>query len=157
VFLWADEAQHFVTEQDLDFEQTARSAMVATVMLTQSLPNIAAMVGETKAKCLIGLLQTKIFHANSDPETNQYAEQLFGKRRRGRGSTPLSLEGTWSESMEDGPLVPAEIFTGLKTGGPSADPRFDRRVAALIFQAGRQWGSTHRDRHYHEFLQRRIK
>lgn len=155
VFLWADEGQHFVTESDLGFEQTARSALVATVMLTQSLPNITAAVGETRGNCFVGLLQTKVFHANSDVETNQYAEQLFGKRKSRRLTVPLSLEGTWSESAEETPLIPAGLFTTLKAGGPSEDPRFDRRVGAYVFQAGRQWRVKHRDRHYHEFEQRR--
>jgi hypothetical protein len=154
-FLWADEGQHFVTEEDLGFEQTARSALVATVMLTQSLPNITAAVGETQGKCLAGLLQTKVFHSNSDVETNQFGEQLFGKRKAGRVTAPLSLDGTWSRSTEEVPLVPAGLFTALKTGGPSPDPRFDRRVGAYVFQAGRQWRVKHRDRHYHEFEQRK--
>src|SRR5690606_16888275 len=35
VFLWADESQHFVSAEDLYFQATARSALAATVYLTQ--------------------------------------------------------------------------------------------------------------------------
>lgn len=83
VFLWADEAQYFVTREDALFQQTARAKLAATVYLTQNLPNYYAALdgaGSTAAtESLLGNLQTKFFHANGDPATNEWAERVFGK------------------------------------------------------------------------------
>ncbi|MBL8879957.1 MAG: hypothetical protein JNG88_12625, partial [Phycisphaerales bacterium] len=51
VFLWADEAQNFITAYDAQFQTTCRSARVATVYLTQNISNVyAALGGESKGK-----------------------------------------------------------------------------------------------------------
>ena len=50
VFLWADEAQNFVTSEDMLFQQTARSQWAATVYLTQNVPNYHAALGSRNAR-----------------------------------------------------------------------------------------------------------
>src|SRR5205814_2119261 len=67
-FLWADEAQLFATSHDAIFQGTARSARVATVYLTQSLPGYHAAIGaggngQAFVHALTANLATKIFHA----------------------------------------------------------------------------------------------
>jgi TraM recognition site of TraD and TraG len=83
VFLWADESQYFVTKEDALFQQTARSSKVATVYLTQSLSNYYAALGGDRSKAfvdsLLGNLRTKVFHANADPVTNEWAAKSFGE------------------------------------------------------------------------------
>jgi len=152
-FMWADEAQYFVTAADAGFQQTARSSMVATVYLTQNLPNYIAAIGENPTHSLLGNLQSKVFHANGEPATNEWAESLFGKDLRPFGTNPVFSPGTPSEGMSYGPVVPAIRFTELRKGGASLDPRLDRRVGSYVFQAGRVWRSHRPDRHYHEFHQ----
>lgn len=152
-FLWADEAQYFVTPQDAGFQQTARSAMVATVYLTQNLPNYYATIGEAATHSFLGNLQTKVFHANGDPTTNEWAERVFAREERPFLSSPLTKQGSPSESYSFSPVVPAIRFTELKKGGPSRHADRHGRVGAYIFQAGRQWRSTGAARHYHEFEQ----
>ena len=82
VFLWADEAQHFLHEHDADYQATARSSRIATVYISQNIPNYYASMGgqraEYKVKSFLGTLATKIFHANADIETNKYASELIG-------------------------------------------------------------------------------
>ncbi|MBN8865544.1 MAG: TraM recognition domain-containing protein [Sphingobacteriales bacterium] len=82
VFLWADEAQHFLHEYDSEFQATARSSRIATVYISQNLPNYYASMGgerfEHRVKSFLGTLGTKIFHANADIETNRYASELIG-------------------------------------------------------------------------------
>lgn len=83
VFLWADECQFFLSPYDAEFQSTARSARACTVYLTQNLPAYYARIGgrnpEHIADSLLGHFQTKIFHANGEPRTNQWAADLIGK------------------------------------------------------------------------------
>jgi hypothetical protein len=145
VLLWADESQYFVTNHDVIYQQTARSKRAATVYLTQSLPNYYAMLATrdpvSATQSLLGNLQTKIFHANGDPTTNEWAERLFGQEvalRAGRSHNrkqqePLSRTNSVQESRE--PVVPSRVLTTLRKGGPA----HDFRVGALVFQGGRAW------------------
>ena len=87
VFLWEDEAQYFFSEHDHHFQDTARSARVSRVILTQNLPNFYKAFGQdgrTVADSVFGNLNTKVFHANSDPTTNEWAAKIFGQEMRPR-------------------------------------------------------------------------
>ena len=150
---WADEAQYFATPEDAQFQQTARSSMIATVCVSQNLPNYHLAMGEAATQAFMGNLQTKIFHANGDPTTNEWAERVFGKDLQPFLSDPVTGKGTPSEAFSYSPVVPAIRFTELMKGGPSSDPSRHGRVGAYIFQAGRQWRTTGASRHYHEFVQ----
>jgi hypothetical protein len=95
---------------------------------------------------------TKIFHANSDRDTNQFAADLVGRRlqhlRSTGSSSSLSLGAQSSlgassnrgrsESM-DFEVQPTE-FSTLRKGGPENAGTAD----ALVFQNGRLWSSTGR-------------
>lgn len=143
VFLWIDEAQHFVTEEDMLFQQTARSAQAASVYLTQNISNYHAQFrgsgGRAIADSLLGGFQTKIFHQNGDPLTGEWAERLFGYGPVALGSRAVSGPAssvTCTNSDTFLPLVPANSFATLKKGGPSNN----RIVEATVFQ-GRIWDS----------------
>ncbi|WP_426030925.1 type IV secretory system conjugative DNA transfer family protein [Caulobacter sp. DWP3-1-3b2] len=90
VFLWADEAQYFVTTFDPEFQSMSRSSRCSTVYLTQSLPTIYAKIGGENAKhradMLLANFGTKIFHNNSCPETNRWAAETIGRSLQRRGS-----------------------------------------------------------------------
>ena len=96
VFLFADEAQLFVSPYDLEFQSTARSALAASVYITQNLPSLYARIGgrnpQDQADAIIGNFQTKIFHANSDHRTNQWAADTIGRAMQRR------FNRNWSES-----------------------------------------------------------
>jgi hypothetical protein len=141
VFLFADESQYFVTRQDIDFQQTARSVRAATVYLTQNLANFHAALGgshgQAMTSSLFGNLNTKILHANGDPDTNEWAERLFARGPSNRRSFSLDSKGGLQrgqqESLEFN--VSAAEFITLKRGGTAAG----RCVEALVFQGGRRW------------------
>lgn len=141
VFLWADESQYFITPEDRMFQQTARSSRVATVYLTQNLPNYYAATGssrfESDVQSLLGNLQTKIFHANGDPVTNEWAEKLFGRRRLSDTSYTIGEQVSAHSGPNDQALVPAVEFTTLRMGGKHN--RF--LVDAYVFSGGRTWNS----------------
>ena len=144
VFLWVDEAQNFVTEYDMQFQATARSTMACTVYLTQNLPNYYAEMGGEHSKyrvdSLVGNLQTKIWHANADPMTNENAAEIIGKSWHKRKSTGESF-GESSFNLSSGEQesfdydVPPQTFTKLKKGG-----RLNNNIVeAVVFQNGRLW------------------
>jgi hypothetical protein len=131
VFLWTDESQLFVNKYDVSFQSTARSARVATVFITQNLPNYyAALGGEAAAKAfvdsLIGNLNTKVFHNNTCAVTNQYAAELFARdwqKISSGGMTSADGKTSFNQGTSDHleyTVLPRE-FTNLATGGPKND------------------------------------
>ena len=162
VFLWADEAQYFVTSNDMKFATTCRGARVALVLLTQNVSNFeAALGGSEKGKAetasLFANLNTKIFHANGDPVTNQWASTLIGRTRQHFANSSASNSGKdwaaaalgmaelgqqsagFSESYEFD--VQPTAFAELRTGGPDNDWCVD----AIVFQNGKQFAATGRN------------
>lgn len=141
VFLWADESQYFVTTHDVLFQQTARSKLAATVYLTQSISNYYAAMrsrnGNAAVDSLLGNLATKIFHANGDPVTNEWAERLFAKDFIHLRSSGMTSDSVVSRNVQESmlPSVPAKLFTTLRKGGPQNN----RIVEAFVFQGGRKW------------------
>ncbi|MBE7508551.1 MAG: TraM recognition domain-containing protein [Planctomycetia bacterium] len=164
VFLWADEAQHFITSYDMQFQTTCRSARVATVNLTQNVSNVYAALGggdkgRAEADSLFANLNTKIFHANGDPVTNEWAASLIGRARQflasgnssydndhrwaaavgldwldGGGSTSAGFSETFEYEVQ-----PRE-FTRLRTGGPANGWIVD----GIVFQNGRTFAASGR-------------
>jgi type IV secretory pathway TraG/TraD family ATPase VirD4 len=139
VFLWADESQHFLHEYDAEYQATARSSMIATVYLSQNLPNYYAQMGGKgdkagyKVKSFLGTLATKIFHANADIETNKYASDLIGDAYRinisntesysGNEKSNFSASETKSKRLEK--RVRPEMLGKLRTGSPANDNNVD--------------------------------
>ncbi len=125
LFLWADEAQNFLHEHDAEYQATARSSRIATVYISQNLPNYHASMGGEKSsqrvKGFLGTLATKIFHANADIETNRYASELIGDGffiNVTKGSTVSGqFSSTRNKSLKIDRIVRPEDFASLKTGG----------------------------------------
>ena len=141
VFLWADEAQNFLHEYDADYQATARSSRIATVYITQNIPNYYANmkgdVGEYKVKSFLGTLATKVFHANADIETNNYASDLIGEayQRKEQESSCVTDGKTTVTTTLDTELVKIvrpEKFHTLKTGGT----KYDKKVTGYIHVQG---------------------
>lgn len=147
VFLWADEAQYFVTSEDMLFQQTARSKHAATVYLTQNLPNYYAALDTTGStsvtESLLGNLSMKIFHANGDPSTNEWAERVFGQKRkklRNPSTSPGAAYGSQT-SRQETPVVRGSTLTSLRSGGHARTPNdaLANKVEGIAFFPGRTW------------------
>lgn len=139
VFLWADEAQYFVTREDMVFQQTARSKRVATVYLTQNVSNYYAALGKHNSEAvthsLLGNFQTKVFHSNADPVTNEWAERLGGHEMKETSSDSMDSKGASVGRSESWlPAIPASTFFRLRKGGP---PFWV--AEAVVFCSGRPW------------------
>jgi hypothetical protein len=127
VFLWADEAQNFVSAFDAEYQAVARSAGGCTVYLTQNRESYRRVLGNfDTVDSLLGNLQAKFFHQGSG-ETNEWAAKLLGERwleiastnvgRSGQvGADPSSSSGV-SRSEQRRYFVEPSRFTTLKRGG----------------------------------------
>lgn len=134
VFLWADEAQNFLHQHDVDYQATARSSRIATVYISQNLPNyISSMSGDkaqTRVQSFLGTLGTKIFHANADIETNNYASELIGDGVK--LSTTETLSGMGEAVITKEKVVERRIrpekFVRLRSGGQINQNKVDAYV-----------------------------
>lgn len=147
VFLWCDEAQYFVNPYDQIFLTTARSSRTATVFLSQNISNYFAMMGsgeDAKARVdsLMGNLSTKIFHANSDAVTNQYASTLIGSSKEVMATSNIqhqafSLKDNYTQGSTTQylPQIQPKEFTTFRTGGINNNYEVD----GVVFANGRRW------------------
>jgi hypothetical protein len=99
-FLWIDEYQMFTSSYDPQFLSACRASMVATVLLTQSLPTLyATMPGDNardKVDQLVGLCATKIWHSTSCTHTAKWAADMIGRTLHQRGN--FSAGDSYSEN-----------------------------------------------------------
>ncbi len=133
VFWFVDEAHELVCNYTPEFLATARSARVASVLISQNKPNyLAAMGGEAgrhRVDAFLGNMGTKIFHANGDPETNQWASDMI--------SEEVQTRTNWHGSIESG----QGRGGGGRIGGPQGhalgihDPQ-KRRAAERLHHRG---------------------
>ena len=150
VFLWADESQFFANSYDALFQSTARSSRACTVYLTQNFPSYLAVFGgansQAEVEAFVGNLQTKIFHANGDPMTNEWAAKSIGRTRQsyftggmteqvGKVAAAGGVQQSAGEHQTVDFVVRPQEFTMLRTGGEESDMQVD----GIIFQGGRRW------------------
>lgn len=161
VFLIADEAQNFISRTtDAAFQATARSSLVATILLSQNLPGLYEAVGGESGRhvidALTGNLRLKLFASQDDLNTCLWQSELLGKIKRfsfngssqPRTDRPFDLfhpranvSAGFSESW-DYTIQPWEWSHGLRNGGPANGFLVD----AIAYQGGRIWksnGKTH--------------
>lgn len=152
VMLWEDEGQYFFSENDHHFQATARSARVCRVILSQNLHNFYKEFGSSggaAANSVFGNLNTKVFHANNDPLTNEWSSKIFGSEIHSRLTIsqnpappnrsqdlsdeifaafyPPSTTG-FSQSEHWEPAVRPEEFNLLRNGGPQHDFEVDAYI-----------------------------
>jgi len=141
VFMWVDESQYFLNEEDMMFQTTARGSKACTVMISQNISNYYATIGgknpTQRVNSLLGNLSTKIFHTNNDYVTNEWAANTIGKTFQAKTSSSVGKYDsvTVSESLQY--QVEPQEFTLLLTGGDSNE--FD--VEAIVTVAGKTWSN----------------
>lgn len=144
VFIWADEAQNFITEFDAEYQAVARSAGGCTVYLTQNRESFRRVLGNADAvDSLLGNLQAKFFCQQSSTDTNEWAAKLLGERWTEITSTNVSRSGSNNPHHSSGVtrseqrryyVEPAQ-FTTLRRGGPINN----YQVQAIVYNGGHQF------------------
>jgi hypothetical protein len=105
VFLWADEAQFFVSVKDDEFLSTCRGSRACVVFLTQTLPTYYARLGRDRtdaADGLVGKFNTQIFHQNACSRTNEFASKLIGRDLQWRATQGRSMGTNTSRGLSEG-------------------------------------------------------
>jgi len=157
VFLWADEAQNFITEFDATYQAVARSAGGCTVYLVQNRESLLRVLHSASAvDSLLGNLQCKCFCQNSSIETNDWAAKLLGERWQdimstniGRsnptapGEDPTLSSGAGSSEQRRYYVEPAR-FTTLKRGGPA----HNYQVECIVYNGGMKFRGAGEDLPY---------
>lgn len=142
VFLWADEAQNFISEFDSEYQAVARSAGGCTVYLTQNRESYRRVLGNNDAvDSLLGNLQAKFFCQNSG-ETNEWAAKLLAERwteitsvnagRSTGGNDQQNATSGVTRSEQRRFFVEPSRFTTLRRGGP----KYNFTVDALVYNGG---------------------
>ena len=128
LIFWIDECQNFLTKYTQMFMSVSRSSRCGMVLMTQNISNMIAamgsgMEGRARVDSLLGLCNTKIFGANNDPVTNEFAANSIGKAFRDVSSINLGFEGNGSSgvSQQLHQLVEPREFTMLRKGGDTHD------------------------------------
>jgi type IV secretory pathway TraG/TraD family ATPase VirD4 len=145
VFWFVDEAHELVCNYTPEFLATARSARVASVLISQNKPNyLAAMGGEGgrhRVDAFLGNIGTKIFHANGDPETNRWASDTISEEMQTRLNFHGGIEqgqGRGGGSEAPGRKVLPSEFTTLKKGGPQNGFMTD----CIVYQTGASFAAN---------------
>ena len=136
VVFWQDEAQAFLVGQsDFAFMSTCRSSRAGSVLLTQNISNFYATLGggpqaEAQVNSLLGLCNIKIFHANNDYVTNEWAAKTIGMGIRNLTSFSVGHSNDSATSTQHMQyLVEPREFTMLRTGGAGNDYLVDAVIA----------------------------
>jgi hypothetical protein len=161
VVLWQDEGQFFLLPStDFLFTSTSRSARVSNVLLTQSISGVIATLGggpagKAEADAYLSNYGTKIFHANTDPASNEYAANLIGRCKQFviNANSNYGANDGWSNyagkeqtsssgisEIVEYELQPRE-FSRLRTGGPANRGAVD----AIVFKNGSGFKATGRN------------
>ena len=158
VFLWVDEAQHFITPLENEFLSTCRSFRACSVYMTQNYNNYLSRLGgqanaQASVDAFLGNMQTFVYHSNGDAVTNEWAAKQISQvevrkettgynadtSKRERGQKRERKSGvTVGESLTIEYQIFPQYFTTLATGGKD----FNRNVQAYISRTGLTWNRT---------------
>lgn len=126
IIMYIDEYQHFISPYDFLFLSTARSSRAGCVLMTQNISNLFAQIGgsgriaEERVNALLALTNHKIFLAQNNSVTNEFASRTIGMgiHRLANSSVQFDSYGgnAGMASSYQYQVMPRE-FTMLKRGG----------------------------------------
>lgn len=146
-FLFQDEFSLLMHRHEAHFHMVCRGSAIAPVCITPNILNIAAEeFGEqtpgAKTLGFLGLLAVKIFHANNDTTTNEYAADQIGKEWRfvegwnaGHGDHHSHMGMSGNKQLTH--LIEPIEFTRLLK--PDGDNPFSE---AVVYMSGRSFEAT---------------
>jgi hypothetical protein len=137
LIFWQDEAQVFLTPHDHSFMSTCRSSRAGSVLLSQNISNFYAALGggqqaEPQVNSLLALCNLKVFHANNDYVTNEWAAKTIGMGVRNLSSVNIGMQANGSSSSSSQQIhfqVEPRDFSMLRNGGAKHDYLVDAILA----------------------------
>lgn len=154
LIFWKDECTNFIIPRtDSLFMSVSRSARCGTVLINQNTSNMLATIGgegraaEAQVNSILALCNTKVFHANNDYISNEYASKTIGKAFINLSSYSNGRQTGDSASTSKALhfLVEPRVFAArLRTGGQSNDFISDVIVTSTgrIFSNGQNYLKT---------------
>lgn len=144
VIFWQDEAQVFLTPYDHAFMSTCRSSRAGSVLITQNISNFYTAMGggpqaETRVNSLLALCNSRVFHANNDHVSNEWAAKTIGNGIVKLKSFSVGeMNGSASSNEQMQYLVEPRRFTMLRTGGMDNDYQVDAIISGTgkVFSTG---------------------
>lgn len=149
-FIVCDESQVLLVDEDARFQAISRSTRTAVVYATQSISSYLETLGqqaEPRLHTLLGNLQLRICHQQTDIRTVQYLQELIGRSRQlmasgnsgsgedwlaplfgGRSSASAGYSEVWEHEIQAGDV------NGLAKGGA---PHF--LTEAIVYQGGKRF------------------
>ena len=126
LFLISDECQETISHELRSKLSVVREYHVATVLLTQDLPTIDAVLGENERKAIFAKCATKVFLRQGDADTREWEAAQIGKYMGEQIShTTTHTDGKTSRSYSTQPAelwrVRPESFATLKNGKKQND------------------------------------
>lgn len=145
LIFWQDEAQVFLTPYDHSFMSTCRSSRAGSVLLSQNISNFYAALGggpqaDVQVNSLLALCNSKIFHANNDHVTNEWAAKTIGMAVRNLRSVSVGAQSdaSTSSSQHIHYQVEPRDFSMLRNGGKKNDYLVD----GIMVGTGRVFSSN---------------
>jgi hypothetical protein len=146
-FLFQDEFALLMHRHESHFHMVCRGSAIAPVCITPNILNIAAEeFGEqtpgAKTLGFLGLLSVKIFHANNETETCNYAANQIGKEYRYLDSWNAGASDNHSQAGVSGSkqlvhvIEPIEFTRLIKPDGDNPCSQ------AIVYMSGRTFNAT---------------
>jgi hypothetical protein len=152
-FIVTDESHLLTVDADQTFQTTARSTRTAVVNATQSISTMLDAFGahsEDKVHTLLGNLQTRICHQQTDIRTVQYMQELIGRSRQFVMNGSTSRDADWLSPLFGGSSggasagfseqyefeLQAGDLNSLAKGGP---PHW--MTEAIVYQGGKRFAN----------------
>lgn len=156
LFLYSDEAQETAQPQfDGDFLGLCRGSLTSVCFMSQSLPAYIARAGgdnpRDAANSLVGKFGNLVFHANSCPETNDFASRVIGKvvKRRANYSKGTSRSTNRGMSMGSSETEGTSITSGTSytsSNGGNESTSYSSSVGTS-HSTGNNWGVNRGNSH----------
>lgn len=152
-----DEFQNFLTPFMHQFMSTCRSSRAGVVVISQNTSNLRAAMGggyaaDAKVNALLGLTNTRFYHANNCTITNEFGANSIGKSFLNLSSVNIGRQNDSSAGTSQAlhHLIEPREFTMLRKGGKANGYLVDSIITGTgrVFSNGLNYLKTSFKQHF---------
>jgi hypothetical protein len=152
-----DEFQNFLTPFMHQFMSTCRSSRSGVVVISQNTSNLRAAMGggyasDAKVNALLGLTNTRFYHANNCTITNEFGANSIGKSFLNLSSVNIGRQNESSAGTSQAllQLIEPSAFTMLSPGGAAKSYLTDAIITGTgrVFSNGLNYLRTSFKQHF---------